>query len=212
MVTVDPMIVPTVADAERAAQALADTGAGCILLFGSVARGDAHRYSDLDLMVIYDDLDYYRRHEITARLARLASSTVECAVDIHVTDWPEWKMRTEKVRTSFESRVKRQGVVLVENQPAKVDWEKEMVMPRSDYEESVERLSHMGRALGTLATSFTPSFYQRQLEEEGDAMLAFAEFEHRLVLGCAAGQLTVETAVKSLIRLAWAPTARPWGP
>ena len=161
MVTVDPMIVPTVADAERAAQALADTGAGCILLFGSVARGDAHRYSDLDLMVIYDDLDYYRRHEITARLARLASSTVECAVDIHVTDWPEWKMRTEKVRTSFESRVKRQGMVLVENQPAKVDWEKEMVMPRSDYEESVETIVPHGtcpRNLGSqLHALFLPA-------------------------------------------------------
>ena len=187
MGSVNPVFVPTVADAERAAEAVASVGAGRVLLFGSVARGEAHHHSDIDLMVIYDDLDYGERREITSRLARLAGSTVECPVDIHVTDRPEWKMRTEQVRTSFESRVQKQGMVLVDNQPVRVDWEKEMVMPRSDFEEAVERLSHMDRALINMAHSFTPSFSQRQLEEEGNTMMAFAEYEQRLISGCAAG-------------------------
>lgn len=37
-------------------------------------------------------------------------------------------MRTEQVVTSFESRVKRQAVV-VDMEPGEVDWDKEMVMP-----------------------------------------------------------------------------------
>ncbi len=210
MGTVNPVFVPTVADAGRVAEAVAVSGAGRVLLFGSVARDEAHPHSDIDLMVIYDDLDYNERWDVRSRLTRLAGSAVEWPVDIHVTDRPEWKMRTEQVRTSFESRVKRQGMLLVDNQPAKVDWDKEMVKPRSGYEEAVERLSHMHRALGTVENSFTPSFAQRRLENEGEAMMAFAEYEQRLIAGCAAGQLAVETAVKSLIHLSSTPTSRAW--
>ena len=75
MGTVSPVFVPTVADAQRAADGVADSGAGRVLLFGSVARGDAHHDSAIDLMVIYDDLDYSYRRQITARLSRLARST-----------------------------------------------------------------------------------------------------------------------------------------
>ncbi|MCQ3802688.1 MAG: nucleotidyltransferase domain-containing protein [Acidimicrobiia bacterium] len=220
MVTVSPQVksgfrragsVPTLAAAERAAKVVAGAGAGRVLLFGSVARGEARRHSDIDLMVIFDDVDYARRQDLTMELERLARDEVGCSVDVHLTDRPEWKMRTEQVATSFESRVKGQAVLLVDKEPGDVYWDKEMVMPASDYEEALERLRQVGNALVGISASLEPTSYQRLMEQTGQEMEAFAVYEQRLALGCAAGHLTVETALKSLIHLSAAPQAQPWG-
>ena len=203
--------VPTLAEAERAAKVVAGEGAGRVLLFGSVARGEAHPHSDIDLMVIYDDLDYPRRQDLTMELERLARAAVGCSVDVHLTDRPEWKMRTEQVATSFENRVKDQALLLLDKEPGEIVWDKEMVMPASDYEEAAERLRQVATALVGIQSSFVPTFAQRLMDEEGREMEAFAEYEDRLAQGCAAGQLAVETAVESLIHLSAAPQAQPWG-
>ncbi len=198
-------------EAERAAKVVAGAGAGSVLLFGSVARGEAHPQSDIDLMVIYDDLDYARRQDLTRELEGLARAEVGCSVDVHLTDRPEWKMRTEQVFTSFENRVKSHALLLVDREPGEVDWDKEMVMPRSDYEEAVGRLRQVANALEAIQESFIPTFAQRRRDEEGNEMKAFASYEARLARGCAAGHLTVETAVKALIHLSSSPKSQPWG-
>lgn len=203
--------VPTLAEAERAAKVVAGAGAGRVLLFGSVARGEADCHSDIDLMVIFDDLDYARRQDLARELERLARSEVGCPVDVHLTDRPEWKMRTEQVVTSFENRVKAYALLLVDREPGDVDWEKELVMPRSDYEEALERLRQVANALEDIQESFIPTFAQRRKDEEGHEIKAFASFQARLARGCAAGHLTVEIAVKSLIHLLSSPEAQPWG-
>ena len=208
---VDSTVVPTLAEAERAAKVVAGAGAGSVLVFGSVVRGEAHRNSDIDLMVIYDDLDYAVRQDLTMELESLARAEVGCLVDVHLTDRPEWKMRTEQVVTSFESRVKGQARVVVDKEPGEVDWDKEMVMPRSDYEEALERLAQVEKALTGIAASLVPDPSQRLMEETGQEMTAFAYYETRLARGCASGHLTVETAVKSLIHLSSSPEAQPWG-
>ena len=211
MGVVDRGFVPTLAEAERAAKVVAGEGAGRVLLFGSVARGKAHYHSDIDLMVIFDDLDYAVREELTLQLERLAGAEVGCSVDVHLTDRPEWKMRTEQVVTSFESRVKNHALLLVDRESGEVDWDKEMVMPASDWEEAVERVRQVGNALVAIQGHLVPTDYQRLMEQTGQEMEAFAVYEQRLALGCAAGHLTVETAVKSLIHLSAAPQAQPWG-
>ena len=86
-----------------------------------------------------------------------------------------------------------------------------MVTPESDYEEAVERLRQVADALEEIQESFIPTFAQRRMDEEGNEMKAFASFEGRLARGCAAGHLTVETAMKSLIHLSASPEAQPWG-
>ena len=211
MGVVDPSFVPTLVEARRAANAVAVAGAGRVLLFGSVARGEAHRHSDIDLMVILDDLDYPRRDDLAMELQRLAGAEVGCSVDVHLTDRPEWKVRTEQVATSFENRVKKQAMLLVDKEPGDVDWDKEMVMPASDYEEAVERLGRVGDALVDIHIHLGPSEYQRLMEQSGQEMEAFVDSEQRRALACAAAHLTVATAVKCLIHLWGAPEAQPWG-
>ena len=105
------VVAPTLADAERAAAALVGAGVGRVVLFGSVARGDATERSDIDLVAIFDDLDYGERWERRCELMRLAADAAGHSVDVSVTDRAEWAMRTSRVRTSFEGRAARDGVV-----------------------------------------------------------------------------------------------------
>ena len=43
---------PTIDDARRAGRALTDAGAREVMVFGSVAKGEARPYSDIDLVVV----------------------------------------------------------------------------------------------------------------------------------------------------------------
>ena len=52
---------PTLDDAHRVAQALVDVGVGEVWLYGSVARGQSEPGSDIDLVVVLDDLEHRRR-------------------------------------------------------------------------------------------------------------------------------------------------------
>ena len=49
------------ADAKAAGRALTDAGAREVMVFGSVARGDAGPHSDIDLVAVFDDVDYRTR-------------------------------------------------------------------------------------------------------------------------------------------------------
>ena len=106
--------IPERADAELAASALAAAGVCRVVLFGSLARGEATERSDIDLLAIYDDLDYEDRWNKRWELSSLAADAVGYPVDVVVADWPEWKVRTEWVQTSLESRAARHGVVLAD--------------------------------------------------------------------------------------------------
>ena len=141
---------PCRADAERAAALLVSAGVSRVMLFGSVARGEATAGSDIDLVAIYDDLDYSERFARKQDLSRLAEAEVGCPVDVLVTDRPEWKVRTENVVTSLESRIVGRGVVLADQGVGEVDWDKEMVLPTNGYEAALRRLREVSSALRTL--------------------------------------------------------------
>ena len=138
-----PATTPRFADAQRAADVLAADGARKVLLFGSVARGEATEGSDIDLVAIYDDIDYATRALTTRQLEASASAATGFPVSVFVTDQPEWWMRTTQVRTSLEALVAERGIVLVDRkgkQARQVNWDKEMVMPASDYQQGLYRL------------------------------------------------------------------------
>ena len=203
---------PTRAEAMRAADALAGTGVARVLLFGSVARGDTAEHSDVDLIAIYDDLDYRDRDQRELELTSLAVAAAGRQVDVYVTDRPEWRARTEQMLTSFERNASVEGIVLFERDSGEVNWNKEMTVPISDHDEAVERLADVLKALSALGDSLTPGAVedlkrgQLGLEDE-----AFVEYEARLERSCAAGHLTIENAVKALIHLASTPVERASG-
>ena len=55
-----------------------------IILFGSQARGDAHRHSDIDLLVVFEELAYNDKRK-TAVDIRVALADLPVAKDIVVT-------------------------------------------------------------------------------------------------------------------------------
>ena len=203
--------VPTIADARRAAETLAAAGVGRVVLFGSVARGEATERSDIDLVAIYDDIDYSRRREIAVPARTAAKDAAGFPVDVLVTDRPEWKMRTTRVHTSLEARAARTGTVLVDRPAGLVDWNKEMVMPGDDYREALYRLDHAAAVLEDLYERLEPSRMQARYTELGMVEAAqLAELGRMLSLGgfC---QAAAEASVKALIHLTCQPGSKPWG-
>ena len=200
MVLIAPA-VPTVADARRAADVLVAAGAGRVLLFGSVSRGTAAEHSDIDLVAIYDDIDYDARGAITRRLQPEASAAAGFPVSLLVTDRPEWRIRTTRVRTSMEALIARRGIVLADHRTGEVDWDKEMVMPEDDYQQGLYRLGRVNEALVKLANALEPGKMELLFAELGDSESSeLAQIGRVLTLG-GAGQTVVEQSVKALVHV-----------
>ena len=200
-----PPAVPTVADARRAAEVLTSAGARRVLLYGSVACGEAVDGSDIDLVAIYDDIDYAARAPLACRLEAAASAAAGFPVAVFVTDRPEWRMRTTRVRTSLEALVAERGVVLVDRETGdrggQVDWGKEMVMPSSDYEQGLYRLGRANEGLVKLANALEPGKVETLFAELGAAEEAtLAQIGRMLTLG-GAGHTVTEQSVKALVHL-----------
>ena len=187
-----------------AATALIDAGAAEVLLFGSVARGDAGPHSDIDLVAIFADLEYAERHVRQRELQAAASEAVPCPVQVFVTDRPEWHARVERVPTSLEHRAAGEAVVVATASACRpVDWKKGMVLPMSDPQEALRRFDH--RVLPRLADLANAT---RQGIDEDDPSPTVRERArlNRMVRICTAAALTAETSLKALAVLGGVPT------
>ncbi len=173
------------------------------MLFGSVARGEADESSDIDLVAIYDDLDYSDRFDRKLELSRLVKAEIGYPVDVIVRDRPEWKMRTERVPTSFESRVDRYGLVLADQGVnGKVDWDKEMVLPTDGYGATIRRLREVISALRSLRLYLEPDDDEREARDTGDYEEALYLEIIRYEGACGQVHRAVESALKALIHVA----------
>ena len=105
---------PTLVDARRAADALVADGAERVMLFGSLARGEPDWRSDIDLVAVFDDMDYRRRWSLEDRLRQKAWEACGHPVDVIATDRAEWRIQTERVSKSFASAIFDDLVVLAE--------------------------------------------------------------------------------------------------
>ncbi len=192
---------PSVADARCAAAPLLDAGVEEVWLFGSVARGEATVRSDIDLLALFADIDYSKRHELRRRLETAAAEAVggRWPVQVFVTDRPEWKARCEQVRTSFEHQISCGDMIRVgvsESRGA-VWWTKPMEQPMSDLAEAwskfdsqiVAELRRWRRHTVTDPDEFD-SFYTTIQQE--DVRLA------RMVDVCAGAAMVIEKTIKNL--------------
>ncbi len=193
---------PSRADAERVAELFTLAGVSAVWLFGSTARGEATESSDIDLVAIYDDLDYTARFTREQELARLATAEVGYPVDVLVTDRPEWKVRTENIVTSLESWIAGYGVLLVDHGIGEVDWDKEMVLPTNSHEATMRRLREVSGALIALEMFLRPNDRELKARRSGDYEEALYLLVVRFEGACGQIQRTVESAIKSLVHVA----------
>ena len=89
----ETLLVPTLRHASTAAEVLAAEGAAAVLVFGSVADGTSRAGSDIDLVAVFDDIDYDERYPLRWRLEARCVAAVGVPVDVHVTDRPGGKDR-----------------------------------------------------------------------------------------------------------------------
>ena len=116
-------LAPTVDDARRVAEVLP----GSVLLFGSVARGDATPGSDINVVVVLDDarrVEVGVVYDLQKDLGDLGGEVVDCLVRVIVVDWPEWVSR-QRVPGRVEHSAGSHGIWLKRHSPGSaVEWER----------------------------------------------------------------------------------------
>lgn len=176
---------PTVATARAAAEAIAETVPGVqkIGLFGSLARGEATVGSDIDLLVVFHDMDYQDRK----RLAGHCRSAARCAgheVSVVTTDDYEWHLRSG-LATTLERAIAADLQSLYESDdPTPVvchEKRTQMDKPTSDLGEAYNRIEEAGRAYMDAVDKYLPNEEERELQRyDPDDMLTWYQYERYL--------------------------------
>ena len=193
---------PTRQDALRAAEALVRAGVSQVLLYGSVARGTQHPESDIDLVAILDNLDYPTKQQHQTRLATLARHASGHPIDLKVTDWPEWTVRSRKLNTSIERRIATHAITLLTNgPPAGVNRGMDIGLPDTDRAEATRSLNNTIDALHQTHTNLHPSPCEGAARAEGDNDSYLFAICSRLRAVCSHAHIVLETSLKTLIHL-----------
>ena len=202
--------VPGLADARRAAKVLIDAGVGRVLAFGSVARGEAHKHSDIDLVAIYDDLgDYSDRIQRRSRLEELAGQAAGHSADVMVTDAPEWAVRTAKVPCSLEARIVIDAVELAAAaHHARIDWYKEIGLPDSPTAELQQRFTDMADAVAALTVWLQPGRQESAAAQQVDSDRLAVQEDRRWARAMGEVHMVFECAAKAT-HIAAVGTAAP---
>ena len=124
------MAAPTLEDARTAGRALTGAGAREVLAYGSVVAGGADPVSDIDLVAIFDDVDYKNRWQLRLDLMRIAGDACGHYVTIWVTDVAEWAAQN-KMASSFAAAIRDNLVVVAASQgdDSAVVWDKPRPCP-----------------------------------------------------------------------------------
>ena len=185
-------------DARRAAASVSDLDPGMVLLFGSVARGEQHPGSDLDLCLIFDDLgDYSQRRDLSEAAGDRIRSATGFSVDVRVTDRAEWRKRTVECKSSFERHIASHAVPLASRPPARpIDYAKEIGMAPSDAAQAEGALANTLHGLYSLNRQLPPDETEREADNPAEAARMK---QSRMLDICASAQMVMETALKALV-------------
>ncbi len=192
VVATSTAVAPTTSDARRAAEAVAGAGACRVLLYGSVAAGRASAGSDIDLVAMFDDIDYSRRFLLSWELRDAAEAVVECPVEVFVTDRAEWRRRTRDVPGSFEAGIAPAALVLVDRPMGAVRWDKEIGLPDNNTDEALGRLDEASKSLHLMNARMLPDEWE--ILEPQDVHVTL----WRMIDICSSGAMAVETSLKAL--------------
>ena len=194
---------PTLEDARAAAAVAVDRGAGMVMLFGSVARGEANADSDIDLIVVFDDLGCYRdRGDVKKEIDAEASAATGYDVRAHVTDRAEWRKRSTEVTASFEASLSGDLISLYEAMPeTDIDWRKKIKLPDGNLKEAETRFRDVVVHISGTARWLLPSESETESGDERERL-------DRMRRLCGESGRAVEAAAKTLVALGGASPER----
>jgi len=189
------------ADAKAAADALVSEGVSWVMVFGSVARGQATEHSDIDLIAVYDDMDYSgrERYRLRERLHAVAEAATGHDCGVVVTDRPEWRTRVANVSSSFEHAISKEAITLADTGPGPyVDWHKTQVKPMNNQQQGLEYLNNsVIPKLDELSTCmFATSFDEALAHTSADRERSRLDRMRKI---CEHSSMTVELLVKALV-------------
>ena len=173
-----------------------------ICLYGSVARGEATPESDVDLLVVFDDIDYSERKRIASRCRSAlddARSGIDHRVSVVVTDTREWSARSE-LFTSFERAISTDLVDLHQSKEPVIRMNKDKAMdkPTSDLDEAYKRLHEAWVAYDRANGSFLPRPKEIELQhDDSDEELSWYQY-YRYVNIVTNIDMVLETSLKAL--------------
>ena len=182
-------------------------GPGEVLVFGSVARGDQAAGSDLDLVLVFDDLgDYTQRRDLAAKAQAAVAEATGIASDVRVTDRPEWEIRTRRCQSTFEAHIAAHAVTLASRRPAaQIDWEKQIGLAATDEQQAADTLHGTAYALDGILLHLWPSLHETGARAAGDPDDADKMEHSRILESCAKAQIAMETSLKALLHALKAP-------
>ena len=165
-----------------------------------MARGESHACSDVDLVAVFDDLDYRKRLGVTLGLQRVASDACGRYVEVLVTDRAEWRIQREVVTASFASAISCDLILLAcsSGPVGEVDWDKEQVMATSNDELAIERLDAVIANLSKISVNLNPERFESDLAHSGDRLKYERARGGRMIVICEASHLAVENAAKAV--------------
>ncbi len=199
MALADTRTAPTRADAQRAAEAVlaAAQGDAEVYVYGSVARGDATARSDIDLYVVFTDIDYDERRNIEIRLTQATREVVPFHVQLYVSDLPEWESR-RAVTNTFEHQISTDTVLLCGRAPRdKANWNKTCVRPMTEKEETQKYLkTKVDIALINLSARMVPPLSE-QPRKGASSSRPEIKRGNRIMGVCADSSMVVEVCLKA---------------
>ena len=193
---------PTIEQAKQLAETFVNNHeVGFVLLFGSLARGESTERSDIDLVAVYDDLDYSQRASKYFSL-REAADLLGTEVDLLVTDRPEWHWRSSHMKTTFEAGIKDDCIKLYDREPSPyTNWDKQIGLPMTEQGETRKRLNDCRNALISVSNNFAISDSERwcRIEEyeEGESDARY----QRLKTLTSSATMSIEASLKALVCL-----------
>ena len=123
---------PTLDDVDLGIDALvAQFDPSLVLLYGSVHLGTATSVSDIDLCVVFDDIEYQRREARRVVVESCVETATGHRTDARIADWPEWIGMSNCVST-FERYVRDHSRVVHEREQRNIAWGKDLPVHPTD--------------------------------------------------------------------------------
>ena len=169
-------------------------------VFGSVARGHAKPLSDIDLLVVVEDLDYLAdRPRLAGEVRSAARTATPYPVGVVLTDVTEWARRSS-LQTALERDISR-GLVTIHDEGDErhvpVAWEKAMEKASTDLSEAYVRLGEAAAAFNGALRWMSPSTAEnRARRSKGDLHAVYLTHRHQSLL--ADLDMVLETSLKAM--------------
>ena len=173
-------------------------GVGQVWLFGSLARGEERAVSDIDLVAVFDDLDYRNRWRVEAELTMVASAAAGRPVDVMVTDRPEWRTQQRRVPASFAAAIGRELTLLADRPASEVNWDKEQSMATSNEQLARQRIDDVAGQLTRIIGYLDPTRREEAAAAGRDRERHEMLMASRLIGLCEAAHMAVEGSLKAV--------------